>query len=172
MMNAMGAVAPRFNEYHARVMYSDSRRFGMKKSMMLLTVAAGVFVLLTGFHGGCGSDTPEARVKQVNRMVTAHVDDLLDDIEANDAQRKRIHAIKDDLLKEAMPLYEDHRAAKAELRAEWMKDAVDPEHVHAIIDGRVDAFRTLLHKVADGAIELHAILTPKQRAEITKRWKN
>jgi hypothetical protein len=143
----------------------------MKKSSVV-TLAIGAFVLLTGFHGGCGKDTPEARAKQVNRMVTARVDDFLDDVDANDVQRKRVHAIKDDIIKDAMPLYEAHQTAKAELRAEWVKDSPDGEHVHAIIDQRIDSVRAVLHKVADGALELHALLTPKQREEITKMWKN
>jgi Spy/CpxP family protein refolding chaperone len=142
----------------------------MNKTVLSTSLALTAFVLLTGFHGGCGKDTPEARAAKVNRMVTAKVDDFMDDLDATDAQRKRVQAMKDDVLKDAMPMFEAHKVAKNELRAEWTKDTPDATRVHAILDERIDGARALIHKVADGVIELHQMLTPKQRSEITKMW--
>ena len=75
----------------------------MKKSLgLMLAFSVASFVLLTGFHGGCGRNTPEARAKMINRMATAKADDFLDDLDATDVQRKRVHEIKDNLIKDGL----------------------------------------------------------------------
>lgn len=144
----------------------------MKKSMIaMLALAVTAFVVLTGFHGGCGSETPEGRAKMIKRMSSAKLDGFLDDLDATDVQRKRMHEVKDEIVAEVLPLIEDHQKVKAELRSEWNAETPDAAKIHATLDGRIDAVRRLLHKVADGAIELHQLLTPAQRAQISKRWK-
>ena len=144
----------------------------MKKSVGLIITSVVSFVLLTGFHGGCTPSSPEARARMINRMASAKVDDMLDDLEATDAQRQRVHEIKDSLLKEGMPLMDSHRRARLELRSEWESETPNAGRVHAIIDDRIDGMRAFVHKIADGAIEIHQLLTPKQRAEISKQWKD
>jgi periplasmic protein CpxP/Spy len=142
------------------------------KNAALITLAAMTFTLSTGF-GGCHhrNYTPEERAKHAGRMATAVVDDVMDDVDATDDQRAKAHAVKESVLKEAAIVFEQHDMAKAELWAQWQSKQPDASRVHGIIDDRMDAFRKLLHKVADGLIELHAILTPEQRAEITNEWK-
>jgi Spy/CpxP family protein refolding chaperone len=141
----------------------------MKKSVGLwLAFSAASFVLLTGFHGGCGrTDTPESRARMINRMATAKVEDFLDDLDATDPQRRRVHEIKDELIKQGMPLIDAQKRAKEELKVEWAAETPNVGRVHAIIDDRIDGIRAFIHKIADGAIEVHQLLTPKQRAEIT-----
>ena len=93
----------------------------MKKSLLTalaLVVAAGGTLALTAFRGHHGDPA------RMERFVTNRVDDLLDDVQATDAQRQQILALKDKLL--------------------------------------ADEF-------ADALLKVHAILTPEQRATLTKK---
>ena len=98
-------------------------------------LAVSAFVLLTGFHGGCGKDTPEARARWVERMASAKVDDFMDDLDANDQQTAKVHTIKDRLLKQALPLFEDHQKAKAELKHEWESNETKVYRRSGVIHG-------------------------------------
>ena len=39
----------------------------------------------------------------------------------------------------------------------------------ALVDARIDAMRTMAHEAVDAAAEVHATLTPEQRAQVSKR---
>src|SRR5262249_20591566 len=99
----------------------------------------------------------------------SHLDDALDDIDATDEQRVRIQAIGSKVVDEALVLYSDHDRVKTELKAEWDSKNPDSAKVHTIIDERLAAFGRVVHRVADAAIEIHGILTPEQRAEVSGR---
>lgn len=142
----------------------------MMKNAAIFTVGALSFVLLTGF-GGCRRDTPEERARHVDRIAHHVVDDVMDDVDANDDQRARVQKLADGVVKDVVPLIEQHPAVRAELWTQWSSKQPDAKRVHAIVDDRVDAVRGLLHKVADAVLEVHSILTPEQRAEITSEWR-
>lgn len=143
----------------------------MKNQLALLTAATVAFVALTGFHGGCGSRSPEDRAKRIDRMSESVVDDVLDDVDASDDQRQRAQQIRARIVNEAKAIVLQHPETRAELWAQWESKQPDAARVHALVDDRVDALRGLLHKIADGVLELHALLTPEQRAELTSEWK-
>ena len=144
----------------------------MKKKTMIATILVGAaaFALLSGFHGGCGKSTPETRAKRAQRMASAKVDDFLDDVDANDDQRTRVHAIKDRLLAQGLATYETHRNDKLQFRAELESEKPNAENVHALVDQHLDAIRTMAHAIADGVMEIHGILTPEQRQEVKDNW--
>ncbi len=142
----------------------------MKKTLAALAAVALVavgFVALTGFrHGfGCHGRDPA----QVAAFVTARLDDALDDVDATPAQRDRLHAVKDRLLAKGQALHADHEGTHAELVAQWKADRPDAAKLHALVDARIDAFRALAHEAVDGAVEAHDVLTPEQRAKVTKK---
>jgi hypothetical protein len=139
------------------------------RSGIVGVLAVGSFVLLSGFgscHGGHGFKDPA----RVARIVNEHVDDVLDDLDAKDDQRTKVHLIANRLVKEGGDLFATHEQAKAQLLSEWNAANPDAARVHAVIDERADGFRAFLHHVADGAIELHAILSPEQRNKLSERF--
>jgi len=143
----------------------------MKEKMPLAIALAAAFALLTGFafHGGwgpCGRSHDPERVKQ---MVTAHLDDALDDLQASDAQRAQVQALKDRLLTDAQQLFASHRDAQQKLVEQWDSASPDRAQVYALVDARIDALRAMAHEAADAAIQLHGILTPEQRAQVSKK---
>jgi len=143
----------------------------MKKvlsSIAVLAVLAAGFVLLTGFRGGCHGHH-HADAASVDKMITAHLDDTLDDLKATDAQRAQVLALKDKLVKDGVALHQGQADAKKALVAQWDSATPDRAAVHALVDARIDAIRAFAHQAADAGLDLHGILTPDQRAQISKK---
>jgi Spy/CpxP family protein refolding chaperone len=145
----------------------------MKKALAgvlgVAVVAAG-FALLTGFRGGgCGHGHGGRDPARMAAFVTDHVDDALDDLEATPEQRQRIHAVKDRLLERGQALRAGKGDTHAELLAQWKAESPDRARLHAMVDERIEAMRAFAHEAVDGAAEVHATLTPEQRAEVTRK---
>jgi Spy/CpxP family protein refolding chaperone len=143
----------------------------MKKATLvtLATVAAGAagFVLLSGFAGGCGHHPRDPA--EVTAAVTAHVDDVLDDLKTTDAQRQQILAVKDRMLAKGLALRQAGQPLHEELLAQWNSPNPDRARLHALVDQQLDAMRAFAHDAVDAGVEVHDTLTPEQRAQVTKK---
>ena len=139
----------------------------MKKTVPVLLGLAAVFVLAAGFRGGCGGHRHDPA--SIDRMVTSHLEDALDDLDATPAQRTQVTALKDRLLQKGAALRQGSQETRRELVAQWDSASPDRAKVHALIDARIDAMRAFAHEAADAAVDLHGILTPEQRAKISKK---
>jgi Spy/CpxP family protein refolding chaperone len=136
-----------------------------------LALVAG-FVVLTGFHGGCGSHASRDPA-QMAAFVSARVDDLLDDVDATPAQRTQVNAVKDRLLEAAQKAHAGQDQARAAALAEWKAETPDAAKLHKLVDARIDEMRAFAHQAVDGAVEVHGVLNAQQRAKLTKkieRW--
>jgi periplasmic protein CpxP/Spy len=110
---------------------------------------------------------------QVAAMATKHVEDVLDDLNATPDQRTRILAIKDRLLAAVQAAHADRKATHEAVLAAWKSDAPDAAGLHALVDQRMDELRKLAHQAVDSGVEVHGVLTPDQRAQLTRkieRW--
>ncbi len=136
----------------------------MKLLSITAVVVAGVTVLGAT---GCGHHRPDPA--RMEKMVTHRVDDALDDLKATPEQRQKITAVKDRLLLGARTLRADHRATVKEALGLWEASSFDRARALALVDARIDAMRTLAHEAVDAAAEVHATLTPEQRAQVSKR---
>ncbi len=137
----------------------------MKKILSALLVAAVVAtgaLTLTAFrhHGGPG---------HLDKFVAHRVEDMLDDVKATDAQRQQIHAIVDKVVADGKALHASHADVRAKLLAQWQADQPDAAQVHALVDARTAAMRTFADEVADAVLQVHGVLTPDQRAIVTKK---
>ncbi len=130
-------------------------------ALALVAVAAGALGL-TAFRGH--RDPAHAE-----RFITNRVDDLLDDVHATPAQRQQIVALRDKLLADMKGLHGDHGSLHRELVAQWKSDQPDAARVHAAVDQRVDAMKGFADELADAVLQVHGILTPDQRAILTKK---
>lgn len=149
----------------------------MKKTLITLAGVAAVavgYLALTGFRGpghgfgghGCGGHRDPARME---RMISSHLDDVLDDLSATPEQRAKITAVKDRLVEEGKALRAGKADVHKDLLAQWESPNPDVSKLHGLIDERGDAMQGFAHKVADGLAEVHAILTPEQRAQLAKK---
>jgi Spy/CpxP family protein refolding chaperone len=138
----------------------------------LIALALGL-VALTAFRGGCGRHGHGRDPAQVAAFVTDRVDDALDDLDATPEQRTRILAVKDRLLAAGQKARAGHEEARAAVLAEWKAEQPDAARLHALVDARVEEMRSLAHEAVDAGIEVHGVLTPDQRAKVTRkveRW--
>jgi periplasmic protein CpxP/Spy len=148
--------------------------FPWKKTLIgggaVMAILAGATVL-SGFAGGChGHGHGHGRdPAAMAAAVTKHVDELLDEVDATPAQRKKVHEIKDRLLASARQAHDAHDADRAALLAAWRSPNPDRAALLARVDARIDAMRAFAHQAVDGALELHATLTPEQREQVAKK---
>lgn len=139
----------------------------MKRTSLTLAGLVGV-VLLAGWGGRCGHPRSHDPAEMA-AFITDRVDDTLDDLDATDAQRQQIHAIKDRLLAKGAQLHQGREAVHAEVVTQWQSANPDRARLHALVDERFEAMRALAHEAVDAGVETHGILTPEQRAQLTKK---
>lgn len=132
-----------------------------KRVLLFVGATAALAVVAVGCHHGArhGWVTPE----RVQKMVSWHVNDVLDDLDADDAQRKQVNAIKDRLVGSALAFHEGSRDTRQALVQAWSAEKPDAKALHALVDQRLDALRALAHEAVDASVTLHGVLTPEQR---------
>ncbi len=136
----------------------------------VLAAALAAFTLLSGFHGGCGSN-PARDAERAQKYVNLRIDDELDDLKATPAQRTQIHALADGLFPTALKLRADGQAAKAEALTQLEQPKPDGARLHALVDERLDAIRAFAHSAVDAVLQAHETLTPEQRAQVLEQVK-
>ena len=143
----------------------------MKTKQVFLTAALAVaaIVVLAGFTygrpmGRWHHPSPEKAYK----FVTFKVNDTLDDLKANPGQRQEVNAVKDQLFAQAKGIFAGRKDLHDQLVAQWSSAQPDARQVHALIDQRIDEMRAFAHNAADGALKVHDVLTPDQRAQLSK----
>lgn len=113
---------------------------------------------------GCGN-----RPERFEKMVQWRIDDTLDELDATQAQRERVQAITKEAIANAKPLAEQAKSTRTALMSEWKSTTPDATKVHALVDVQLESVRTFVHALTDKALEVHALLTPKQRDVLTEK---
>jgi protein CpxP len=141
----------------------------MKKKIAIAASALLAVVMLSGFRGGgWGFSRDPERVKQ---MITWKLNDKLEDLDATDAQKQSVNAVKDRLFEDGKRLAEEHQATRLEVLTQLESDTPDAQKLHGLVDARIDAVRAFAHKVVDAALEVHRTLTPAQRKELSTEYR-
>jgi periplasmic protein CpxP/Spy len=140
----------------------------MKKTTIAVLASAVAGVTLLGGVTAYAGVFERGGEKKAYRLISMRVDNMLDDVNATDAQRTQIDDVKDQLFNEAKALMVGTEGAKQEFKAQWTAQTMDKVRVHELVDQRMDVARELVHKLADGVISIHDILTPDQRIELAK----
>lgn len=132
-------------------------------SLIGLVVAGGV-ALAAARHvraGGWRHD-PAA----LERRIANHMERVLDELDATDAQRAQAREILKRHAPDLRALRERHEATHDEIEGLWKGASLDPAALRGLIDQKLEEARDAGYKVADGAVELHGLLTPEQRAQL------
>jgi periplasmic protein CpxP/Spy len=103
---------------------------------------------------------------QMGQFIQKRLEMILDKIEATDAQRTQIQAIKDKMFADLKGLKGDPHADHEFIFAELAKAEPDAEKLHKMLDDRIDKHKAMGHKGIDAILQVHAILTPEQRAQV------
>jgi Spy/CpxP family protein refolding chaperone len=139
----------------------------MLHRLRLLAVVPLALVLFAA-AGGCRRH-PRHDPAKMQKYATWFIDDQLDELDATAAQRQAVQQSKDRLFAAAWALHPAGREAHRALLAEWQKETPDVERAKAIIDERLAAFRSVAFQAVDEVAVVHGVLTPAQRAEVTRR---
>lgn len=113
---------------------------------------------------GCGN-----RPERFEKMVQWRIDDALDELDATQAQRERVQVLTKEAIANGKPLAEQAQATRAALMSEWKSTTPDSNKVHGLVDAQLDAVRAFAHSLTDKALEVHQLLTPKQRDVLTEK---
>ena len=140
-----------------------------KRAVLAAGLAVVAIVALAGFtYGRPMGPGHHASPEKIYKFVTFKVNDALDDLKASDGQRAQVNAVKDQLFSEAKGLFAGRKEMHEQLVAQWNSERPDAKQVHALIDQRIEEMRTFAHSAADGALKIHDVLTPEQRAQLAQ----
>lgn len=131
----------------------------MSKWMLMAVTVSSVGL------SACGG----ARGDRLEKMVQWRVDDALDELDATQAQRERVQALTKETIANAKPLGEQVQAARSSLVSEWKSSKPDSTKVHQLVDAQLESVRAFAHQLVDRAVEVHQLLTPAQRDQISDR---
>ena len=138
----------------------------MKKITTFVLMATS-FVFLTGWYGRCGRTlTIEEKKARIEKHSTSMVEDLMEDLDATKTQEQQAQQIRARVVKETLPMLDQHEESKKFFHDQWKSDSPDREAIHQQVDERVDDMRKLFHLAADGIVDFHQLLTKEQRQEI------
>jgi len=140
----------------------------MKRRLLTTSLLAiSAVALLSGFTrcGHRGAPNPE----RVQRHMTEHVDDFIDDIDADKSQATQIKALAQRVIVQVPTAMQGHSQMKDTLHKQWASAQPDRAALHNQLDGQLKVLNGILHDMVDAMVDLHAVLTPEQRAEVADR---
>jgi protein CpxP len=152
-----------------------------KQVILTAALAVGAILALAGFAYGGGPDSGHHRPgfgfghhrpspEKIQKFIAFKVNDTLDDLKATEAQRQEVNAVKDQLFEQAKSLFAGRQDLHEQFAAQWNSEQPDAKQVHALIDQRADELRAFAHSAADSMIKVHGVLTPEQRAQLSKEF--
>jgi periplasmic protein CpxP/Spy len=144
----------------------------MKRRTWLGLVAVPVAAVVTGAvaltaawgHGG----GPGMHGRMMKRMVSAALDEALDQANVTAEQRTAIHASRDRAFAAFDAHRGDHRAHREQVLAVFEADRIDPAQVEALHAQMEQGRQTMRAAVTQAITEIHATLTPEQRRSVAQ----
>jgi Spy/CpxP family protein refolding chaperone len=138
-----------------------SRRSLLIGSLALtgLAITGTATALAVGGHG------PRHRIAA--RVVSAAIDEMLDEARATPEQRARIHAARDRVFATIGDRGRDRHARFEEALALFESDRLEAAQLEAIRDRHEAEHRRVADTVAQAITEAHDTLTPEQRRIVT-----
>jgi Spy/CpxP family protein refolding chaperone len=136
----------------------------MKRTLIVAGLGLVTIALLAGFTWSHARGPMDP--KRMERFINWRVNDAMDEIQASPNQRNTVLAVKDRLLPEAQRMMGERGAIHEQFAQAWKSEKPDGKALHSALDQRMDEFRAFAHKALDGALEIHAVLTPAQREQL------
>lgn len=138
-----------------------------RKPLLFVAVVSLVALGATAVYAGpwFGGEKSE----RIKTFVHWKLDDVLDDLDATDAQRSRITPLADQLVDSAMTRFSDQDVFREELLALWQAPKADAEAARAKVQARIENARGLAYEAIDAAAAVHAALDPAQRAALAEQ---
>lgn len=144
----------------------------MKRRTVLGLVAIPVVAVATGaaalaaWAQGPGGHGMHGRM--MKRVVSAALDEALDQAKITPEQRAAIHASRDRAFAAFEAHQPDRRAHREEVLALFEADRIDPAQVEALHAKMHQRHETIHAAVTQAILEIHDTLTPEQRRVVTQ----
>jgi Spy/CpxP family protein refolding chaperone len=134
-------------------------------SFAVLAVVGGV-ALAAARHvrGGAWGGDPAA----IEKRIEHRLDHVLDELDANDAQRTRAREIVARHAPDLRSLRDHRDSLHAELETLWGGESLDGTALRGVVDRRLEEAREAGYKVADAVAEFHAVFSPAQREKLAE----
>jgi Spy/CpxP family protein refolding chaperone len=104
----------------------------------------------------------------VNGFVSAQLEDMLDQLDASETERKAVYAARDEILGAWSQLREKKAASVAEVTTLFRSDTIDKEAVARFRAAKEVDVRALTQTIEHAVAEVHAALTPTHRQQLVE----
>jgi len=118
-----------------------------------------------GWHRGADSSDPQA----MQRRAEARVKWMLADIDATEAQQKKIAEIMTAAMTELRPLRQQGREARREVMEILAKPQVDRAALEALRAKQAQAMDQISRRITQSLADAAEVLTPEQRVKLAER---
>jgi Spy/CpxP family protein refolding chaperone len=149
----------------------------MNRRMWIGLVAVPVVAVLTGAaaltaawgHGPGGHGRHGWMMK---RMVSAALDEALDQAGVTAEQRTAIHASRDRAFAALEANAPDRTAHREQILTLFEGDRIDPVQVQALHTGMEERHEAMRTAITQAIVEIHGTLTPEQRRTVAQFVRN
>ena len=128
-----------------------------------LVAAGALLVAGVGKAGGFFD-----RRELFKKRLTAHIEDMLDTVEASEAQRQSVAAVRDRLF----AAFDAHKQERNGLRKKslelFAQETLDPAELEALRAEHVAALDRSSRDITQAISDLHDTFTPEQRKKLTE----
>ena len=101
-------------------------------------------------------------------FVSAQLEDMLDQLDANETERKAVYAARDEILSAVGQLHDKKAASVAEVATIFRGDTIDKAAVAKFRADKEADLRALTQTIEHALAEVHAALTPAHRQQIVE----
>jgi Spy/CpxP family protein refolding chaperone len=161
---------------------SDQPRRPWRRRLVMATLVGGLAAGIGatalahggpgGWHGGWGGGRGwhgEMDPQAMQRRAEAMVKWWLADVDATDAQQKKVAEIMTTTMRELAPLREKHRAARKQVVEILSKPQIDRAALESIRAEELQLAETFSRRITQSLADAAEVLTPDQRAKLAGR---
>jgi len=137
-------------------------------SAIIAVVLAGGLLTACHHHRYGGHGDPERMAEKLEK----HLDHVFDKVDATPQQRENIRLISAQIVADAKQLRSQGVEDQGKIVACLLLDEPDRQWLHGLADQKTKEMNEFVHRTVDRLIEISAVLTPEQRAELKKRFES
>jgi protein CpxP len=134
------------------------------KTIVLAVLGVAAAIVAVSCTSTCGHHHRDPA--KAAKFITWKVNDVLDDLKATDAQRVKLLSVKDRLLATGLKLHAQQQPVHDEIERQWRSDQVNGQQLRNLADQQLAALQGFVYQAIDALAEVHATLTPAQRAKL------
>ena len=143
-----------------------------KKTTKKIAIALLTGAAVVAFAVACGRHGKHLSEKMMREHALDHVDDLMDDIDADDTQRARFEALASELVEEAIAMKQAHKSHKQEVLDQLAKGSPNRKVLHAHVDEKFNGMAAFVHRSLDKILDAYETLDDDQKQIVVEKLAN